>query len=152
MNVKPKLIILFVLMQLAFVSCSSGYTGIFQIDQTGDKIRVEVDTSDGWSVEEKSEIMQVSKDGEPVLQAIAYARDYYNITLNQLKLTGGMTILEESEKDGNSYTLYEYNAEMTSYVYIIKVKNTDSCVVIEGLKDKELTEEGFSRVKLSWSY
>ncbi len=47
MKVTPKLIILFVLMLLAFVSCSSGYTGIFKVNHIGDRIRVKVDASDG---------------------------------------------------------------------------------------------------------
>ena len=70
--------------------------------ETGDTIKVKLDTSNGLSLSQKDGQFKVKKDEENILQGMFIHETWYNSYL-AIKGQQEMRVLEDTEKDGNTY-------------------------------------------------
>lgn len=97
------LVSVLVCMLSACTSSIKSYT--FNVE-TEDKIKIKLDTSIRMSLSQKDGQFTVSKDDEKILEGMFIHEDGYKSYL-AIKVKQGMKILEDSQKDGNTYYMYE---------------------------------------------
>lgn len=127
-------------------STNKSYT--FDVE-TGDKIKVALDTSSGLSLSQKDGQFSVTEDDENILQCIFITEETYN---QYVKIKGqqGMTVLEESEKDGNPYYMYEFEGEAgTEDNFILWVDDSNTGVILASLAGEEKAKKAFEKLVIS---
>lgn len=93
--------------ECVLTSSTKSYT--FNVE-TEDKIKIELDTSSKMSLSQKDGQFTVSKDDEKILEGMFIHEDGYKSYL-AIKGKQGMKLLEDSQKDGNTYYMYEIEGE-----------------------------------------
>ncbi len=127
-------------------STNKSYT--FDVE-TGDKIKVALDTSSGLSLSQKDGQFSVTEDDENILQCIFITEETYN---QYVKIKGqqGMTVLEESKKDGNPYYMYEFEGEAgTEDNFILWVDDSNTGVILASLAGEEKAKKAFEKLVIS---
>lgn len=138
------------LLALIVSACSArtsrSYT--FQVEN-GDAIKVELDTTDGLSLTQENGRFKVCDGDEDILDGIFILEDTYKEYL-QVKEQPGVTVIEDKEKDGNSYFLYE--VEGTAGIednHILFVKGSKTGVILGSLAGKEKAQEAFAKLTIT---
>ena len=108
---KTGVLMLAVAMMLTLGACSASSSKSYTFNvETGDTIKVKLDTSNGLSLSQKDGQFTVKKDEENILQGMFIHETGYNSYL-AIKGQQGMRVLEDTEKDGNTYYMYEIEGE-----------------------------------------
>ncbi|MBR2588502.1 MAG: hypothetical protein IKD77_04780 [Bacilli bacterium] len=112
--------------------------------ETGDKIEIKMDTTDGYNLTSELPI-EFSKDDEVISQGI-FAQEYaYDEYYKKAKNDSNATIIEEKSNDNIEYFFYEYNN--SEYNYIIKIKDSKTCFILGNDKSKKSAQEIFERLE-----
>lgn len=126
---------------LCLVGCGETHTSkslTFTIE-TGDKIKITVDTTGGYDFTGNSEF-SISKDGETLVQGVFVyvetAHEYYDAVYEDALAT--------VIKEGDNYIFYNYNDEEYNYIYIVSGTNTG--MLIGSVVSEEVAEECFGRM------
>lgn len=134
-------------MMFALCSCSTFLSYSFNVE-TGDKIKVTLDTSSGLSLEQKDGVFSVKKDDEVILQGMFINEATYN---QYVKIKGqqGMTVLADTEKDGNTYYMYEVDGQAgTEDNFVVWLKNSNTGVILGSVAGKDNAKEAFEKLTL----
>lgn len=127
-------------------STSKSYT--FNV-QTGDTIKVKLDTSNGLSLSQQDGQFTVMKDEETILQGTFIDETGYN---NYLDIKGqqGMRVLEDTEKDGNTYYMYEIEGKAgTEDNFVVWIKDSKTGMLIGSLAGQETAKEAFESLTIT---
>ncbi len=137
---------------IAFALCACSFYSNLSLTfnvNTGDKIKVTLDTTSGLSLTQKDGRFAVEKDGEPILQGVFVHEDGYNQYLG-IKGEQGMTVLEDTEKDGNPYYMYEINGEAgVEDNFIMWIKNSNTGVILASVSGKETAKDAFDKLTIT---
>lgn len=108
--------------------------------ETGDNIKVELRTSDGYDMDSNVPFT-VTKDGEDVARGTFLYGSSYEEYRTAYESTEDATLLDEGEKDGNSYYAYSLPEEIDYFVY---VADSDTVVVIASINGDEAAADVFN--------
>ncbi|KPI53231.1 hypothetical protein KW95_03435 [Clostridioides difficile] len=146
---KIQLLFLMLLFTIMLTSCSgSAMSYTFEVE-TGDKIKVKLDTSDGYSLTQKDGKFTVKKDDEEVLQGIFTTKEGYE-KYQSIKTAKGVKVLEDKEKDENKYFFYEFEGKAgTENNFVLWVKDSNTGVVIGSLSGEEEAKSAFERLSVT---
>ena len=135
-----------ILLSGCHTSSSKSYT--FEVS-TGDKIKVSLDTSTGLSLSQKDGTFSVTKDDEKLLDGMLVTKETYD-DFAGAKGQQGMTVLEDSEKDGNTYYMYEYEGSSgTEDNFIIWIDNSNTGAILASLAGKEKAKDAFEKLVIT---
>lgn len=109
--------------------------------ETGDSIKVKLDTSDDdYKLEANGSHFIVKEDGENVIEGIFLTEDMYAEYEEIIWETG--TILEYDD-----YLFYEYDGEAgTERNILLMVPDSDTGVIMASLEDEDDVREAFSKL------
>lgn len=133
---------------LSACSASSSKSYTFSVE-TGDKIKVTLDTSDGFTLTQEKGHFFVKKDDENILEGIFIREDGYN---NYLAIKGeqGMRVIEDKEKDGNPYYMYEIEGESgLEDNYVLWVKDAKTGILMASIAGREQAQAAFSNLTIA---
>lgn len=141
-------ILLAILMVLLLSACTKSMSYSFTVE-TGDKIKVKLDTTDGYSISQKEGTYTVSLDGTDILTGLFLTEEMYGQYLAALD-SEEVEILEESEHNGCTYTEYRYTAQdHTEHNFVCWVTGSSTGVLMGSVEPQQAAEEAFLRLTFS---
>ena len=124
--------------------CTTTKSYTFKVE-TGDNIEVKLDASDGYDI--TSDLpFTISKDGEDLSQGTFITLDGYDYYITGVNNNSDAKIIDSGTKNGLEYTFYSYDSE---YNYIIKVKDSNTGLVIGNIVSEESAKECFDRLTIT---
>jgi len=142
-----KTLLLLVVAAFLITGCTTSKAYTFNVE-TGDSIKVELDTSDGHDIDSKVPFT-VTKDDKTISQGSFITIDGYNGYIASAKSDLDVTIIDEGTKDGVDYILYKYEGNEPDYNYIIKVNNSKTGLMLGNTVSKESAKECFDHLTLT---
>ena len=122
---------------------SKAYT--FTVDN-GDKIRVALNTEDNYDL--SSEVpFTISCDGKTLSQGSFILAESYQQYVSVVDTDENAKLIDSGTKDGNEYIFWSYND--SEFNYAIKIKGTNTGVVIGNPVSKESAQECFDRMTIT---
>ncbi|MGX9754917.1 hypothetical protein ACWYRQ_01500 [Clostridioides difficile] len=90
----------------------------------------------------------IKKGDKNVLQGLFTGKEGYD-KYQKIKTSSDVNVLEEKEKDGNTYLFYEFEGEAgTENNFILWVKDSNSGVILGSLSGKAEAKSAFERLSL----
>ncbi len=126
---------------------SKSYT--FKVE-TGDKIKIEMDTSGDYSFAQGRRALPCRKKGEDeILQGMFMTKEGYD-QYQTLKDSKEVKILADGEKDGNTYFFYEYEGEAgTETNFVLWIKDSSTGMLIGSLAGEKEAKAAFERLTIT---
>ena len=141
---------LIVCMMLVCVGCSKSFSISYSVN-TGDQIKVELDTTDGYELSDEEGTMCIlDETGATVLTGFFIDENTYTSYLEMVRGTEGVTILEETTSNGVTYTLYNLEtSEMTVNEYVCWVDGSSTGILFSGISTMDDAKTAFSKLTFS---
>ncbi len=108
---------------------------------TGDKIKVTIDTTDGYDYNEKDDEYIISKKDEDICKWIFATMDNYNSYIELYNNSTDATLIKDSSNDNIEYSIYRVNntaANMIEYDNFVKVKNSNTAIIMGSLSEENM--------------
>lgn len=146
------LITLIILMSLAGCTTSKTYT--YTVD-TGDKICVEMDTTGGYDISSKlpftiSKTEDTATQGK-VVKTLSQGKfiysEYFEKYVDAAESDEKAVIIDSGSRDDVEYTFWSYNS--SEYNYVIKIKDSNTGVLLSNPNSQEEAEDCFNRLTFS---
>ena len=125
--------------------CKSSKSFTFDVE-TGDKIKVELNTTDGYDLSSDIPFV-ISKDNKTLSQGMFIKPEYYNYYIDLVNEDSDSTIIDSGSNSNIDYVFYSYNN--SEYNYIIKVKNSNTGILLGNDHSKQEAEKCFSLLTFS---
>lgn len=122
------------------VSSSKSYT--FSVE-TGDSIKVTLETSDDYDITSELPFVISDANGEASQGTFITANNYQSY-VEAVKTDEKATILDTGEKDGNTYLFWMYNEK--EYNYALLIKNSDTGILLGNTISEESAKACFQRL------
>lgn len=130
---------------LIVTGCSTSKAFTWDVT-TGDKIKISVDTTDGYDI--TSDLpFAISKDGETLSQGTFVTIDGYNQYMNAVKNDSSAKIIDSGKKDDVTYTFYSVNR--SEFNYLIKIDNSNTGILLGNPNSQDEAEEIFNKLTIS---
>lgn len=134
---------LFVLLTITGCTTSKSFTWNVS---TGDKIKVMIDTSDGYNI--TSELpFTITKDDKTLSQGTFVTIDGYNQYMTAVKEDSNVKIIDSGTKNGITYTFYSFNN--SEFNYLIKIDDSNTGMLLGNPNSKDEAVEVFNRLTIS---
>lgn len=141
---KYLLIVLVCLLCACSFHTSQSYT--FNVE-TGEAIKVELNTTDGYSLTQENGHFAIEKDDEVLVNGMFLTMDTYN-QLRQIILETDLEVLEHQTSDLVEWIFYTVEGKAgIEHNYIIKLSNTG--IALGSLKDARTVKECFELLTLT---
>ena len=140
-----KTILLMGVMLVTLAGCTTSKSFTYNVS-TGDAIKVELDTSDGYDL--TSDLpFTISKDDKILSQGSFITLDGYKQYLAAVDGDDKAEIIESDSRGGITYTFYSYND--SEFNYIIKVDGSKTGILLGNPNSKAEAKECFERLTFS---
>lgn len=134
------LLVLVMVMVLTLTGCTTSKSFAWDVN-TGDKIKIKVDTSGGYDI--TSDLpFTISKDDETLSQGTFITIDGYNQYMNAVETDSTAKVIDSGSKDGITYTFYSVND--SEFNYIIKIDGSKTGILLGNPNSQAEAEEVFS--------
>ncbi|MGN0272558.1 MAG: hypothetical protein ACI4DL_07360 [Lachnospiraceae bacterium] len=152
MKIQKKMKFLAIPLLLAVIlSACSGKTSksyTFRVE-TGDSIKVELDTSEDYDLEQENGRFMVVNGEETVLEGCFITEETYD-QYQSIKSNASVEVLKEDKKDENRYFFYKCEGSGgTEYDYVLWIKGSHTGILMGGLEGQEAAESAFERISFS---
>lgn len=132
-------------MVLTVTGCSTSVAFTFNVE-TGDSIKVSLDTSDDYGLT-SSLPFEISCGDEVQSQGTFILGETYEQYVSAVETDANATLLDSGTKDGNEYIFWSYND--SEYNYAVKVGGSDTGLLIGNIVSEESAKECFERLTIS---
>lgn len=130
-------------MLLTLTGCTTSKSYTFNVEN-GDAIKVTLNTTDGYNI--TSDIpFKILKDENTLSQGIFIKGSYYDQYVEAATAQGN--IIKKESNDNIEYVFYSY--ENLEYNYIIKIKNSDTALLLANPNSQEEAEKCFELLSFS---
>ena len=131
---------------MCLCGCGSGnpYVSYSYSVETGDSIKVKLDTSDGYSL--SSELpFTITCNVDTLSQGTFILADAYEQYVTVVEEDDKANLLDSGENDNIKYIFWSYNE--TEYNYAILIKDSNTGVVLANAVSEESAKECFKRLE-----
>ena len=132
-------------MVLLLTGCTTHKSYTYSV-ATGDSIKVELDTSDGYDLSSNLPFT-ISKDDKILSQGTFIQGSYYDQYVNVAKTDPLAKVIDTGSDSNIEYVFYSYND--SEWNYVVKVKNSNTALLIGNPNSKEEAEKCFSLLSFS---
>lgn len=144
MNKKIGIVLFGICMMLGIAGCTTSSSKAYTFSvETGDSIKVTLDTSDSFDITSKVPFIISDKNGETSQGTFITAANY-QAYVDAVKTDEKATILDSGEKDGNEYIFWTFNE--AEFNYVVLIKNSDTGVLIGNPTSEASAKESFQRL------
>ncbi|MDD5935747.1 MAG: hypothetical protein PUC65_09335 [Clostridiales bacterium] len=137
-----KYLILVSIMMLMLTGCKKSMSYTYKVE-TGDEVKITLNTTDGYKFDSNLPFT-ISKDGTELSQGTFIQGSYYEEYVSVANEQG--TILDEGSNDNIEYVFYSY--EDAEYNYIIKIKDSNTAMLIGNPNSREEAEKCFGLLSI----
>ena len=130
------------------IGCGSSKTTVsytYKVE-TGDDITLSLVTNDGYGLTSDLPFV-ISKDKEELSQGTFIAAEYYDEYVDSVSNDENAKIIDEGDKDNYSYVMWNYGD--SEYNYVIKIKNTNTGILIANNVSEKSAKECFERLEIT---
>ncbi len=137
------------LMMVLFLgACTKSFSYTFHVE-TGDQIKIQLDTSEGYQLSQEEGTFTVSKEDTDILMGVFLTEEMYGQYLAALDVDE-VEILAEAEHNGCAYTFYRFTGEdHVEHNYVCWVTGSSTGVLIAGVEEQQAVEAAFERLTFS---
>lgn len=128
-----------ILLSLVLTGCTKTVSYTYKVE-TGDTIKVELKTDDKYKLSSKVPFT-ISKDDKTLSTGTFLTNDGYKTYENAIDTENGIEVFEEKDNKDISYTFFSVNDKQ--YIYLIKVKDSNTGIFLENKNSKEEAKEVF---------
>ena len=130
-----KFVFIFIVIALLFVfaSCSTYFSITYDVE-TGDSIKVQLDTTSGYELENTGSTFEIHKNGELVTKGIFLTEDMMAPYLELSEDTDEVTVFD---KDASSVFYHSGN----EWNYVFRIDDSNTGIALVNLNSKESAEE-----------
>lgn len=132
---------------LCLGACTKTMSYTFHVE-TGDKIKVAMDITDGYTFSQKEGTFTASMDGRDILTGIFLTGDMYDQYLEAIQ-GEEFEILKESQQNGCSYIQYRYEGDHIENNFVCWVTDSNTGLFLASLEDQQSAEDAFERLSFS---
>lgn len=125
--------------------CTSSKSFTFDVT-TGDKIKIELDTSNGHNLS-SSMPFTISKDDNTLSQGTFITMDGYNQYLDIIENDSSAKVIDNGSKKGVTYTFYSVND--AEFNYVIKIDNSKTAVLLANANSESEAKSVFDLLTFS---
>lgn len=142
--------ILTVLMSVFICACSVNTNMSFTFNvETGDSVKVKLDTSNGLLLTQDDGQFTVMKDEENILLGMFITEDTYNQYMS-LEDSAQMTVIEKDTVENKKYMFYECEGESgTEYDFVVWIDGSNTGVLMGSTVGESDAREAFSSLSFS---
>ena len=145
MKKRFKTVLLMGVALFALIGCTTSKSFTYNVS-TGDAIKVELDTSDGYDL--TSDLpFTISKNDKILSQGSFITLDGYKQYLDAVDGDDKAEIIESDSRGGITYTFYSYND--SEFNYIIKVDGSKTGILLGNPNSRAEAKECFERLTFS---
>lgn len=151
---KKSISILLLTLSLAFVlvgcstqdDASKTYKAFtFSVD-TGDKVRIEIDTTDGYDI--TSDLpFEISQNGSIISQGTFIEAAEFKSYVEAVSADANAKIIETNTKDSNQYMFWSYND--SEFNIVILINNSNTGILLGNTISENSAMECFERLTIS---
>lgn len=145
MKRKLRLFLLAIVAIFLVTGCTTSKSFTYTVT-TGDKIKVELNTTDGYDISSNVPFA-ISKDGETLSQGTFITLDGYEQYLEAVRSDSNAKIIDNGNKNGATYMFYSYNN--SEFNYIIKVNGSQTGILLGNPNSQTEAEEVFNLLTFS---
>jgi len=145
MKRKLRLFLLAIVAIFLVTGCTTSKSFTYTVT-TGDKIKVELNTTDGYDISSNVPF-EISKDGETLSQGTFITLDGYEQYLEAVRSDSNAKVIDNGNKNGATYMFYSYNN--SEFNYIIKVNGSNTGILLGNPNSQAEAEEIFSLLTFS---
>lgn len=138
-------IVIMGVMLLTLTGCTSSKSYTFDVE-TGDRVEITLNTSEGHDLSYELPFT-ISKDDKTLSQGTFIKGNYYSEYVNVANTDSLATVLDTGSNDDIEYVFYSYND--SEYNYIIKVKDSNTGIILGNPNSREEAEECFELLTFS---
>jgi hypothetical protein len=131
---------------VTLTGCTETYTAYTFAVETGDNIKVELNTSKGHDLT-SGVPFYVMKDETSIADGNFIPATDYDDYVMTIKNTPDATLIEENEKNGVKYIFYSVNN--TEFNYIISINGSNTGVIMGSSVSKDAAKEAFELLTFS---
>lgn len=110
---------------------------------TGDKITLSLNTTDGYSMTQDMPF-SITKDDGIISRGTFIEASAYEVYESSMDLIVGIVNSDKGEKDGITYLYFNYNN--TEFDYIIKINDSNTGLLLSNSISEESAKEMFERL------
>lgn len=137
-----------IVMVFCFGACTKSFSYTFNVE-TGDQIKIQLDTSDGYKLSQKDGTFTVSLEDTELLMGVFLTEEMYGQYLEALNVDE-VEILKESEQNGCTYTEYRFTGEdHVEHNFVCWVTGSNTGLIIAGTEEQSAAEAAFARLTFS---
>lgn len=142
--------ILAVLMAVLICACSFHTYMSFTFNvETGDSVKVQLDTSNDLSLSQEDGCFYVSKYGEEIMLGMFITEDTYNQYIS-LENSDKINVFDKGTEDNKDYLFYECEGESgTEYDFLVWLKNSNTGVLMGSTTGESAAKEVFDALSFS---
>lgn len=141
-------IVALLLILVTFAGCSDAHTYMswtFDVE-TGDDVKIRLETTDGYTI--SSDVPFVIKHNDEELSHRTFIKgDFCEQYREAAKTQEGSKVLTEGEIDGHKYIFWSFNDE--EWNYCIELEGGKTGILLGNAVSRETAEEVFSRLKIT---
>ena len=126
------------------ISTTKSYT--FQISNS-DKVKMTLDTSEGYALSQKDGIFAIEKDDTVIVQGMFLTEEEYEQYYELITTTPDIELGENGSLNGNEYWFYIYKGEAgIENTYLLKVSESKTGVLISGIVSQDEVKTVFEKL------
>lgn len=130
---KTLISIILIILVITLTGCTKTFSYTYEVT-TGDRIKVTLNINDGYKLTSNLPFT-ITKDGKELSQGTFILGNYYEEYVNVAKEDSKTNIISSGDKDSFEYVFYSYNNK--EYNYVIKVKNSNTAILLENKHSKQ---------------
>lgn len=132
-----------VLGMFVLTGCSTSMSFTYEVG-TGDTVKVELDTSEGFLLEDNGGSFAVTEDDETILQGVFITEDDYDFYMEMVEVADGVENVEEDSADGITWLFYNFNGNAGEESnFIVWIDGSDTGVLLGSLEGSRTAKKAF---------
>ena len=132
---------------IVFSGCTTSKSYTYDVS-TGDKVKVSIITSDGYDMT-SSLPFDITKDDKTISTGTFAKKEAYDYYKNAVNNDASSKIIDSGTKDNLTYFFYEHVGSTNEYNYIIKIKNSDTVVILGNTNSEKSAKNVFENLNIS---
>lgn len=126
------------------VGCTTTKSYTFKVE-TKDNVKITIKTNNGYDI--SSDVpFELTKNKEVVSSGFFITIDSYDAYKNLVNNNSKVEVIENNSNDDIEYIFYKYDTNSTEYNYIIKIKNSNTGIVIANNISSESAKDMFEHL------
>lgn len=126
------------------VGCTTKKSYIFKVE-TNDNIKITIKTNNGYNINKKIPF-ELTRNNGKISYGFFITNEQYEKYISLLKENNNINIIESNSTKQIDYLLYKYNSNNSEYNYIIKIKNSNTGIIIANNISLESAKDMFQHL------